>query len=207
MNRGNGLRLFEYLAATSSYETPGPGRTSFTSALIFSLKKLAKERGRFTSSDLLRSITKDAPYFPKHQDPVLSKRDGNYKEFIVIEPLAKKGAGSSSPQPLLPTNQIEHSQPQDILTLRVVFENRPTKEMIEALGDHTNHIIEKLSLSMEDFRVNRIMYGGLQSFGRDHRSWTRDPMMIAANKFLMLRRSPKISEPSLDEPEYGDRCT
>ena len=207
-HRGYGLRLFEYLAATSSFETPGPGTRSFTSALIWALKKLAKDGGRFTSSDLLRLITKDAPHFPRNQHPVLSKPDGNHSEFIVIEPLAKKGSKSSSPlQALVPTNQAGHLQPQDVLTLRYVFETRPSVQMIETLGEHTNHIIEKLSCSMEDFRVNRIMYGGLQSFGRDHRGWTRDPIVIAANRFLMLRRSPKPNETSMDESTYDDSCT
>ena len=205
-HRGYGLRLFEYLAATSSFETPGPGKTSFTSALIFALKKLAKNGGRFTSSDLLRSITRDAPHFSKNQEPVLSKPDGNHSEFIVIEPLAKRGSGSTSPQPPFSTKQTDHLPPQDILTLRVVFENRPTTDMIAALGDHMNHIIEKLSLNMENFRVNRIMYGGVQSFGRDHRSWTRDPMISAANRWLTITRS-KSSEPLIDQPTYEDSCT
>ena len=206
-HRGFGTRLYEYLAATSAFETPGPGKTSFTCALIWALRRLSKD-GRFTSSDLLRAISQDAPHFPRDTNPVLSKPDGNHKEYIVLEPLSK-GGSRSSPHPMLPSSESEHSPPQDILTLRIIFEKRPTVEMIKALGEQTNLIVDNLSLSMEDFQVNRIMWGGLQTWSPDHRSWTRDPIVVAANRFLMLRRSPRPVEscvtPERDALEDG--CT
>ena len=205
-HRGFGTRLYEYMAASSASETPAPGKKSFTCALIWALKKLSKD-GRFTSSDLLRTI-EHAPHFPRDQHPILSKPDGVHKEYIVLEPLSK-GGSRSSPYPMLPASESDHSPPQDILTLRIIFENRPTVEMIEALGERTNDTVAHLSTSMDDFQVNRIMWGGLQSWSRDHRSWRRDPFVLAANQFLKLRRSPRpdiyVAPPERDAME--DSCT
>ena len=56
--------------------TPRPGKDSFTRALIYALKALVEKRqdGRFTTVELLNKI-KEAPDFPKDQNPMLSDRE------------------------------------------------------------------------------------------------------------------------------------
>ena len=68
-------RLFEFLAAAKANKTTRiPGIESFTSALIYALETLVRQKeGRFTTDELLRTI-KDAPNFPKDQEPQLVER-------------------------------------------------------------------------------------------------------------------------------------
>ncbi|KAF7505934.1 hypothetical protein GJ744_012376 [Endocarpon pusillum] len=89
-------RAFEYLAATSSGETTRkPGKHSFTTALIWALRTLCEERGQFITTDLLNTIKKRAPDFPKDQSPVLSDRNrGSPRERIFLQPLQKNGTES-----------------------------------------------------------------------------------------------------------------
>ncbi|CAL8574966.1 hypothetical protein XPA_000912 [Xanthoria parietina] len=85
-------RLFEYLAAVEGHDgtTKIPGPESFTTALIFALKELVKEKdeGRFTTDELLRKIKTDAPNFPKDQTPAMSNRDNKHSSAgrIMLHP-------------------------------------------------------------------------------------------------------------------------
>lgn len=149
---------FEYLAATSSGETTRkPGKHSFTTALIWALRTLCEERGQFTTTDLLNTIKKRAPDFPKDQSPVLSDRNrGSPRERIFLQPLQKNGTDSRRHEPR--PNQPSPAKPQEILSLNLFFDARPSIDQIEGLGIGLNKVVED-----NDLQISRIVWGGLDS--------------------------------------------
>ena len=167
--RSPATRAFEYLAATApGSTTKSPGPESFTSALIWALKELEKEKGCFTTQQLMHKIRRDAPDFPPGQRPVLSKRgDQNSARFITLEPISKDKYNANT---VRTRSRISHETGvPEVLTLKIVFEARPEVSEVERLGKALNEMMED-----HDFRVNRIIWGGLHS-------WTKSIMAEAAH--------------------------
>ena len=185
--RGASQQSFEYLAATGADDiTASPGETSFTSALIWALKELAKDKSaRFTTVHLLEKI-QQAPRFPDDQKPVLSKRRENPgNERIILHPL-KLGSPISS---LNPNGTVVRSTPQqDVVTLKFVFESRPSVEDIRNLGSDLNHVVRSHQL-----HVNRIMWGGIQP--RDN-----DMVFRAVSHFKALWRDKSLKRQQMGGP-------
>ena len=152
-------RLFEYLAATKEMDsTPVPGETSFTSALIFALEALVKEKdGRFTTDELLRKIRHEAPNFPKGQTPVLSDREeGNTSAGrIMLHPLDRNGTSAQSTSKEGPGLDPTKRQ---TLTLHFDYSERPSDALIEMLGFQLNNVFDRNSLG-----VTRVRLGSLRS--------------------------------------------
>ena len=152
------LRLFEYLAATREMSTTrGPGDKSFTEALIYSLEALEKEKGRFTTVELLNHIIHHAPNFPKNQTPVLSNRKGNDQAGRIMLhsireiPNGQKSASSTD------ECTIQDAFKRRTVTLHIDFRDQPSLTDIETLGTQFNYLFERSSLS-----VNLIRWGGMQ---------------------------------------------
>ncbi|KAL8935043.1 MAG: hypothetical protein Q9211_004910, partial [Gyalolechia sp. 1 TL-2023] len=148
-------RLFEYLAAASNQgttEVPGPG--SFTSALTFALESLREEKpeGRFTTDELLRKI-KEAPHFPKNQNPILSDREHKKPAGgrIMLHPLR-------SDQTKFGKNFKDTSVNQwkgHVVTLHFEFgEGKPSEDQVITLGRRFNDLFERNALG-----VHRIRWG------------------------------------------------
>ena len=154
--RGASQQSFEYLAATAADDTTAsPGHESFTSALIWALKELAKNNtGRFTTVHLLEMI-RQAPSFPQDQQPVLSKRRENpANERIILHQLK---VGSPVTATLNGNGTLRRTaRQQDVLTLKLIFESRPSEDDIRNLGRDLNHVVHQHKL-----HINRIMYGGI----------------------------------------------
>lgn len=109
-------RAYEFLAATAPKSTtPKPGPRSFTSALIHSMKDLAKS-GSFNTQELVSRI-KSAPNFPKDQWPRLYQNEASQRKIMlpVLTQQIVKGAGEplqqmvSESQPLWETGSISSS--------------------------------------------------------------------------------------------------
>ena len=151
--------LFEYLAATKEWGTTKvPGPDSFTSALIYALEALVKEKGRFTTVELLRKITKDAPHFPKDQKPVLSdRREDVYPGRIMLHPLqGNQEAGSRTA--LAPDHDANLDAFQRYtMTLHVEYSKKPSLTDVETLGDQMNQTLERNNLG-----VTGVRYGGMK---------------------------------------------
>ena len=151
----NDHRLFEFLAACGpTASTKPPGKDSFTSALIYALERLVKERpgGRFSTIDLLRVIQDDAPYFPKDQTAMISDRLKNTPGGrIVLHPLKEDGPiNPATPEEVDPTKL--HT-----VTLHLDFSDAPTKDDIKHIGYEFNTVFER-----RRFGLNRIRWGGMQ---------------------------------------------
>lgn len=155
-------QAFEYIAACGADDTTArPGKESFTAALIWALKELAQGGGRFTTTRLLERV-RSAPDFPSDQEPVLSSRRENHtNERIVIHPLSDS---TKSQELTLHTNgTIKKSiAQQEILTLKFVFDARPSEKDIRQLGKNLNHVVYRNELN-----VNRVVWGGIRPHAND----------------------------------------
>ena len=106
MSRSYTDKRFETLAAcTADARTNIPGKTSFTSALIWALNEMHKgaEKPFFTSSELQRKIA-ECPDFPEDQHPILTERLASASHITL--PLQQTTL--DGPRPTTPT--IEDSQ-------------------------------------------------------------------------------------------------
>jgi hypothetical protein len=160
----HGHRSFEYLGATSSSSTtPSPGKSSFTSALIWAFEQFAEEAvpKKFTMTELANKI-RDAPNFPREQVPTLIARDPQCSQRIVLSPLPSKGeedAGAEEPKEVVP----------EYLELRFYFDKAPNdhelKDLALALTRHINN--------SKGGSLYRVSFGGLYSVVQNAvRIWT-----------------------------------
>ena len=172
-------RLFEFLAAVEGHDgtTKPPGPESFTTALIFALKELVKEKyeGRFTTDELLRKIMTDAPHFPKYQTPAMSNRDN--KQFpagrIMLHPLQHhKPSGVASD---------DRPRTRATMTLHFNFGDKPPEAHLVTLGRKLNEIFERNTLG-----VHRVDWGGLEE----------TPYIRAARKFQKKLKKQRASSQS-----------
>ena len=191
--RGGSQQSFEYLAATGADDTTAsPGDTSFTSALIWALKELAKDRTcRFTTVHLLEMIQK-APNFPEDQKPVLSKR----RETSANERIILHKVGSSVGSNLNGNGTVQRNTPHhDVVTLKFVFNTRPTEQDIRNLGMDLNHVVRQHQL-----HVNRIMWGGIVP---------KEDMVVrfVSNLKASLRWRLKRSHDGVDADSYPSKAT
>ncbi|KAI9653001.1 MAG: hypothetical protein M1821_007754 [Bathelium mastoideum] len=103
MCRSNEPHRYEVLAAcTADAKTHIPGESSFTSALIWALKKLynRKDKPYFRTTELVQAIT-ECPQFPQDQHPFVKERV-HETDHIALAPRA------SEKQPL--NNDIEKGE-------------------------------------------------------------------------------------------------
>ena len=140
--------------------TPAPGRDSFTSALIYALEALVKEKegGLFTTVELLNKIKLDALYFPKHQNPVLSSRESTSSPRIMLHPLRQEGTHIGQLQkeasslghdgkshltvPSTTDAAILEQFKRSILTLHFDFREKPSDATVANLGRELNSILK-----------------------------------------------------------------
>ena len=194
--RGGG-RVFEYLAATSAnHTTKAPGPHSFTRALIWSLKDLAKSENapcRFSTSELLNKITKDCKDFPSDQKPIMTRRYSHSNDTIILEPLGPDRIY------VPPPDSQSHQDPwkQSVLVLKFVLDSRPSPQDIVDLGCDLNVISAKKVL-----RINRIIWGGLKSRQRDEGDHTAYLLHKTANAWLgpIRRRLSSAGEAQSPSP-------
>ena len=189
--RTNSLRSFEFLGATSSDSlTRCPGEKSFTSALIWALKKLVEEKERFTSSELSRRIT-SAPKFPRDQVPVLFERSGSSLERIILAPLPD-AAKIPDIKPELPADTSQ----QYLLRLNYVFTRPPTKAEVVRFAKSS-----RKTWIHNNMPLDRIVWSGLSSWGGN--SPSAAPFVVkAANAFKELRkRKSSAGEEQVEEEE------
>lgn len=195
-------RSFEYLAATDAMgSTPIPGPESFTSALIYALEALIKEKegGRFTTVEVLNKITHHAPYFPKDQFPVLTNReDGSSRGVrIMLSPLHKNGSDIIGEHKIgrhrlkVPGTTGAASFDQSTLTLHLDFREKPSSVTVASLG----RVLNK-AFTSDVQGLHRVRWGGIR------------PSMATRGARTFQTRSQRIRRdgvPSIvDKSEDGD---
>ena len=179
--------LFEFLGASSDTETTAtPGDTSFTSALIFALKTLVKEKpeGCFTTVELRDKIREKAPKFPTTQCPVLCDRVKNTSAGgIMLHPLNK----SSLDAPPSPRPPLSPALEGKTVTFHMDFSRKPSLEDIETLGSQMNKIFEHHSLG-----VTRIRWGGMRHNASSHSLRVFQRILIRQRRASETRQLPEV---------------
>ena len=148
-------RIFEFLgAAGAAQTTPMPGPKSFTTALIWALEALAKDRDRFTSSELLSKIL-DAPEFGfDGQLPCLAERTLHCVRRLVLEPLALEVDTPTSPDRDQSNERVDSSQ--YCLGLQFLLSKAPADDDYKKLCDGLREII-----TSPDSVTQQIIWRGL----------------------------------------------
>lgn len=123
---------FQFLGAcTEDQTTQGPGKGSFTTALKWALRQLAKENRPFSSGELQKTITK-YEHFPVGQQPVLSDRRDPYQNIVIAkqgsEPTAAEQTATSS-RPLQQSERKEH------IDVRFHFEHKVGPNHVRAAAE------------------------------------------------------------------------
>jgi hypothetical protein len=174
-------RSFEYLAASTTPYTRSPGKSSFTSALIWALEKLAHQSPRedsqwspmFTTSKLAKKIS-ECPDFPEEQNPSLTTRDVEAWQHIILAPLPREGVSALTPAPNSEDEdenedggededegedeeEDEDNKPvQQFLSLTFHFKHKEDEsELLKKLADHLKKFM-KLEPSL-----HKVQWGGI----------------------------------------------
>jgi hypothetical protein len=135
-------KSFECIAACGrDKETSRPGETSFTTALIWSLKVLERDRKPFTTQELRTTIMK-APKFPAKQFVPLIQQDESRDQQLVIAPFTTD-SNTMSPKIAISSRASNEAS----LDLRFWYPNHPDEEEIKKLAHHLRKILEEESIS------------------------------------------------------------
>ncbi|KAF2432800.1 hypothetical protein EJ08DRAFT_658796 [Tothia fuscella] len=131
---------FEYLGACAAkQETHRPGKESFTTALIWALKDLRKQpKCSFLTSELQRKV-KEAPDFPKTQEPPIGHRMEPSPDHIVIAPHDINGSVAPMPDDDGPVAY-------DFLDLRFQFSGPITDAIIKQTAKTMSELIAETSV-------------------------------------------------------------
>lgn len=171
------------MAANTGPYTRKPGKNSFTSALIWSLEKLAQPQSSprgaserplpFTTSHLAKTIS-ECPDFPDDHKPSLTFRDTKAWHQIILAPLPRQGDVS------LPTTlhsevgnrgedlEDNHKPLRFCVNLTFDFkhnEEEIERDLIKGLADH----LKKLMLVQTSLR--KVHWGGISTTASDR--WRR----------------------------------
>ena len=135
-----------------------------------------EDQTRFTVSELSCKI-RAAPNFPADQVPVQFDRGVHAIERIMLAPISQSNgpsdlATSGSGDP--PSDML-----QGLLNLNFIFEEPPSGKEIEKLAKALNRVMYK-----EKMPVNRIVWGGLCSWGGIQPSVTAHSGMMKAAKLF-----------------------
>lgn len=144
-------RRFECLAACHSQQTTRfPGKSSFTSALIWALTELGKTRKRFTTLELQTKIMNEAPEFPKGQFVPLLERGEPCDQRLVLAPQ------STSIEPTSPASTASNylNEPlRNYMDLRFWFPSRPNEEHVANLAKRLKQLMLDGSIGARRIRL------------------------------------------------------
>ncbi|KAJ9603891.1 hypothetical protein H2200_011413 [Cladophialophora chaetospira] len=128
-------KIFEYVGATTGRRTArGPGKSSFTTAMIWALRELSAEENGFKITQLLTKIRK-APDFSKTcQEPVWSPRGRNSALYMLkLRPLSS-AEPEQQDSSFAEVQALEDVQPV-YLQLQLVFDKSLDEEHISSLTE------------------------------------------------------------------------
>lgn len=138
--------------------TPIPDPDSFTSALIFALKTLLEEKGRFTTVELLEKIKGDIPHFSMDQYPELVNRSSNIlTDHIILYSLHRNQTDRSQSIVLAEEDKILDTYKSRVLTLHFDFNSQSSYTAIKLIDRQLNQVFERFNLD-----VNQIRWRGVR---------------------------------------------
>jgi hypothetical protein len=181
-------RSFEFLAACGSgEETHMPSEKSFTRALIWSLKELAKARQRFTTLELQQKISNEAPNFPRNQFVPLLERDEPCDQRLVLAPLPSPTEGSN-PEATVQDYSVAQAT-KNYLDLRFCYSKTLNEDEIRDLAFNLKNIIVE-----EKIGANRIAWIRLGHVG----NVTRDVVDIWRSRTQKSPSRVALASPDSD---------
>lgn len=195
------IRSFEYLAASSVAYTRSPGPTSFTSALIWALKRLAapdpdvaspplQAAPMFTTSKLAAKIC-EAPLFPRDQKPSLRTRDTKSYQRIVLSPLPEiPSREDRSSTPNVEDDQ-DDIRPTECLRLELSFKEELDQATIKSLADHLTKFMKLYNPNL--YRVRWRGISGIRSCNHLREAVHRVMSRRAYSDSKSDRLSPRIA--------------
>lgn len=140
-----------------------PGDKSFTRALIWSLKELAKARSRFTTLELQQKISNEAPNFPRQQFVPLLERAEPSDQRLVLAPLPSATEGSD-PDVTLQDNSLA-PRIKNYVDLRFCYSKTLNEDEIGALANNLKSIIVEEKIGAN--RIGWIRLGHVETVTRD----------------------------------------
>ncbi|KAL9117550.1 MAG: hypothetical protein Q9187_005912 [Circinaria calcarea] len=148
-----------------------PGPSSFTSCLIWALRKLAKECKNGFNTQQLRTRIIQAPKWPKSQSPLLYEPYGLSVARIFLAPLPKNGSQAAKEQQVPHWPATNHVS----LELRVLFDCTPNEDDIILLAENWSRFMRHHLPKAQTIR-----WGGLRQGSQG--------MIAAINRFMQIKQ-------------------
>lgn len=159
-SRSSHTRSFEFLGACDRKEyTPGPGKHSFTKALIWALRKLRiSSPNGFDSAELRKNII-SAPNANGRYIPVLFSREPTSFDHIWIYP---KSLDETKSAPEHDSFRVyrQDRPPMDSLSLRFRFSKRQDEEQVKRLAETLSQFAKEQRNCLGVHHVELIEYAG-----------------------------------------------
>jgi hypothetical protein len=114
----------------------------------------------FTTSKLAKMIC-DAPKFPQDQNPLLTTRDVDTWQHIILAPLPREGVSTPAPS-VQDEDEDEDDKPiPESLSLTFHFKAKPDEIELKKLADHL-----KKFMKLHDTSLHKVQWGGIWGAGR-----------------------------------------
>jgi hypothetical protein len=168
-----------------------PGPDSFTSALIWALERLVKDRVAFSTLELQSKIVQ-APKFPEGQIPHLCERDEPCARRLVLAPLPKSTENRSDAEFANADDRHEETE-NEFLDLRFFYKRRPDVEELTGLANGLKGLIEDEKIKA--YRVGWIDLSGLKRARVAAQKWRRVASLSSPIKSPMATSVPKLVLP------------
>ncbi|KAH6676439.1 hypothetical protein B0J14DRAFT_354256 [Halenospora varia] len=177
-----GGRTFEYMAATSANSTTrSPGPHSFTTALIWALKRFIKsDKKRIPTQELLTEIM-NCPHFPHDQVPRLHERGRVSNRKIVLAPINSREEADATVKS--DEGETQEGIRQD-LTIRFAFNQKITEPMVLHLAQELRRVISM----NDDFKSTDVLWDGIQYISRGDNFRRFANTMISGKRWLHHHR-------------------
>jgi hypothetical protein len=194
-------RNFEFLGACEGdRQTPRPGDTSFTTALIWAFQELAKTRSPFTTQELQQKIV-TAPKFPESQHPHLCEREEHCVERLVLSAIPKEGENINLDEFAVPNTEAL----DDYVDLRFCFKERPDSKDIEQLAEELKHLINRQMI--KTYNVRWVGLPNLEKAREVVSQWRRSTRKSSKDSSLSLSPSTPNIMIQMSAPNTIDRLS
>lgn len=184
-------RGFDVLTACAhDQKTPGPGKHSFTTALIWALKQLTCKEG-FPASRLHAKIQKYPDFDARRSPQLYNARFDSSGEFLHIAPMPKQGEEASGP---FRSERNEEAEKEQMLDLRFHYRG----EITDADLKHLAKALKNKLLHFRQVKAHRVSLLG--KYNMATYKLTRESKVMMVGKTwsdLVRRKSSAAARPSI----------
>jgi hypothetical protein len=203
-------RNFEFLAASVGL-TQGPGKHSFTSALLHALGELSKDADGFTTQKLFSTVRR-APNFPEGQTPIWEERGSYSSRKLLLAPLPDTSANTAS-APRIDTGK-DKINAKFGLCLQLTFDSLPKANEMEKMCQGLKDMVQHKELNAKQInwrgmhRTNESMYDIPASAYFAGKKWVNmtrraTKSSIGSKEMMNTGRSRRLSGLATPPPEVA----